>query len=223
MPHPAFAAVQELEAEHGRDGFLTDHETGDMLEFSVAPAFYQTYWFLAACTAAFGALLWAAYEFRTRQLQRDFQKLRGMIETIPAMAWTALPDGSNEFSNRRWAEFTGLSAEETAGFGWTAALHPDDLHSFSEKWRGSVATGEPLEAEARFRYAASGDYRWLHARGVPLRDTAGKIRRWDGILTDIEDRKRSEHERERCGCSGRDASNGKRAARVRLKSDRPGP
>ena len=164
------------------------NETGDVLDFSIAPAYYQTNWFKAACVAGFLALLWVAYQFRVRQLQRKFRQLRDMVETIPAMAWTAFPDGSNEFVNKRWAEYTGLSAEDTAGSGWTAAVHADDLQLFGEKWRASLATGEPFESEARFRCAANGEYRWLLARGVPLRDERGQIRRWYGILTDIEDR-----------------------------------
>ena len=142
-------------------------------------------------------MLWAAYQFRVRQLQRDFKKVRDVIETIPAMAWTALPDGSNAFVNRRWAEYTGLSAEDTTGSGWTAAVHPEDRQPYWEKWRASVSTGEPFEDEVRFRCAANGEYRWFHARGVPLRDKHGKILRWYGILTDIDDRKRAEEERER--------------------------
>jgi PAS domain S-box-containing protein len=168
------------------------NESGDELEFSIAPAYYQTYWFLTLCAAILVALVWAVYQLRIRQLQRDFRKLRDVIETIPAMAWTALPDGSNEFVNRRWAEYTGLSAEETAGSGWTAAVHPEDLQAYREKWRASMATGEPFEFEARFRCAANGEYRWLLARGVPLRDEHGRVIRWYGILTDIEDRRRAE-------------------------------
>ena len=96
------------------------------------------------------------------------------------------------FVNRGWAEYTGLSAVDTAGSGWTAAVHPDDRQPYGEKWRASLASGEPFESEARFRYAANGEYRWFLARGVPLRDKHGKILRWYGILTDIEDRKRAE-------------------------------
>ncbi|HEV3333181.1 MAG TPA: PAS domain S-box protein [Bryobacteraceae bacterium] len=168
------------------------NETGDTLEFSIAPAYYQTNWFRALLAAMFLALLWAAYQFRVRQLQRESRQLRDVIETIPAMAWTALPGGSNTFVNRRWAEYTGLSAEETAGSGWTAVVHPEDHQPYSEKWRASLDTGEPFESEARFRCSANGEYRWFLARGVPLRDDHGKISRWYGILTDIEDRKRAE-------------------------------
>jgi PAS domain S-box-containing protein len=173
------------------------NEAGDIVDFSIAPAYYQTNWFRALLAAAFLGLIWTAYQFRVRQLQRESKQLRDVIETIPAMAWTALPDGSNEFVNKRWAEYTALSVEETAGSGWTAAVHPEDRQPFGEKWRASLATGTPLEAEGRFRCAANGEYRWFLTRGVPLRDEHGKILRWYGILTDIEDRKRAEEERER--------------------------
>ncbi|MBV9744300.1 MAG: PAS domain-containing protein, partial [Acidobacteriia bacterium] len=173
------------------------NETGDMLAFSIAPAYYQTNWFRALLAAIFIAGLWSAYRFRVRRLRRESQQLRDLIETIPAMAWTSLPDGSNEFVNRRWAEYTGLSVEETAGSGWTAAVHPEDREPYSAKRRATLVTGEPFESEARFRCAANGEYRWFLARGVPVRDDHGKILRWYGILTDIEDRKRAEEERER--------------------------
>ena len=164
------------------------NNTPAKLAFSIAPAYYQTSWFRALGVVILLALLGGAYQLRVRQLRQDFKKLRDVIETIPAMAWTALPDGSNEFVNRRWAEFTGLSAEDTVGSGWTAAVHPEDLSLCMDKWRASIASGEPYEFEARFRNAANGEYRWLLARGVPLRDKHGKILRWYGILTDIEDR-----------------------------------
>ena len=173
------------------------NEEGVSLPILITPPWWRTNWFRALCAAVVLALLWAAYQFRVRQLQRESTQLRNVIETIPAMAWTARPDGSNAFVNRRWKEFTGLSAEETAGSGWTAAVHPDERQAYWEKWRASLATGEPFECEARFRCAADGEYRWLLARSVPLRDEGGNIRRWYGILTDIEDRKRAEEERER--------------------------
>jgi PAS domain S-box-containing protein len=168
------------------------NDRGAGVRFALRPFFYQTNWFYALCAIGFLALLWAAYQFRVRQLQRAFKQLQDVIETIPAMAWTALPDGSNAFVNRRWAEYTGLSAEETAGSGWTAAVHPEDRQLYGEKWRASLVAGEPFEFEARFRSVANGEYRWFLGRGVPLRDRHGKILRWYGILTDIEDRKRAE-------------------------------
>jgi hypothetical protein len=168
------------------------NEQGASVRFVLQPHFYRTNWFYALCTIFFLALLWVGYRFRMKQLQRKFKRLQDIIETIPGMAWTALPDGNKAFVNRRWAEYTGLSADDTAGSGWTAAVHPDDRQPYGEKWRASLATGEPFEFEARFRCAASGEYRWFLGRGAPLHDEHGKILRWYGILTDIEDRKRAE-------------------------------
>ncbi|WP_051383393.1 PAS domain S-box protein [Bradyrhizobium sp. WSM3983] len=120
------------------------------------------------------------------------KQLFDIIETIPVMAWTMLPDGSNAFANRRWAEYCGLSAQDTVGSGWQAAIHPGDAEQYLHKSRESLATGEPFEGEARFRCAADGEYRWFLGRAVPLRDDQGNILRWYKILTDIEDRKRAE-------------------------------
>ena len=125
-------------------------------------------------------------------LRRNERQLRDLIETIPAMAWATLPDGSNVYISRRWTEYTGLSPEETAGWGWRAAVHPGDIDRYVEKWRASLAGGEPFEDEARFRRAADGEYRWFLARADPLRDERGSILNWYGMLTDIEDRKRAE-------------------------------
>ncbi len=113
------------------------------------------------------------------------------------MTFTALSTGVCTFVNKRWTEYTGLSVEQTSGIGWQRAVHPEDLVRHSEKWRISVATGQLFEDEARFRCAADGVYRWFLVRGVPLRDRHGKIVKWYGTLTDIEERKRAEQERER--------------------------
>ncbi len=123
---------------------------------------------------------------------RSENELRDVIETIPTIAWTALPDGSDVFVNRYWREYTGLSAEYTSGLGWQAVVHPEDVDRFVDKWLASVAGGKPFEGEVRFRRAADGEYRWFLVRAVPLRDERGKILKWYGIATDIEDRKRAE-------------------------------
>src|SRR6266852_1886861 len=168
------------------------NEEGTLLDFSVAPAYYQTNWFRALCVTAFLGVLWALYQVRIQQVRRQERKLRDVIETIPTFAWTALPDGSVDFVNRHWQEYTGLSAERTVGSGWQAAVHAADLKRHAEKWRVSLATGEPFENEVRYRRAADEQYRWFLARAVPLRDQRGKILKWYGISTDIEDRKRAE-------------------------------
>jgi PAS domain S-box-containing protein len=168
------------------------NEAGASLDFSVAPAWYQTTLFRLSCVAAFLALLWAAYRLRIRQLQSQQKKLHDVIETIPTVAWTALPDGSVDFVNRHWKEYTGLSVEQTVGAGWETAIHGEDQKRYAEKWLASVATGEPFENEVRFRRASDGQYRWFLTRAVPLRDAHGRIVKWYGTSTDIEDRKRAE-------------------------------
>ena len=124
--------------------------------------------------------------------RRSEKELREIVETMPAMAWSALPDGSNAFVTRQWTQYTGLTAEQMSGSGWQSTVHPEDLGRHMEKWRRSLATGEALENEVRFRGAADGQYRWFLARSVPVRDEQGNISKWYGIATDIEDRKRAE-------------------------------
>ena len=122
--------------------------------------------------------------------RRSEKELREVIEAIPAMAWTALPDGANDFANQYWQEFTGISAKDASGAGWTASIHPADVAK--EKWRASLASGKPFEKEARIRRARDGEYLWFLNRAVPLRDESGNILKWYGISTDIDDRKRAE-------------------------------
>jgi PAS domain S-box-containing protein len=123
--------------------------------------------------------------------RRSERELREAIESIPTIAWTAAPDGSSTFVNQRWTEYTGLSPQETMAGGWKDALHLDDLPGYEEAWMASLRTGAPFEYEGRFR-AADGEYRWFLSRGVPLRDDDGKVVKWYGMATDIEDRKRAE-------------------------------
>jgi PAS domain S-box-containing protein len=125
-------------------------------------------------------------------LRRSEQRLRDVIETIPTMAWTALPDGRTDFANERWQKYTGISFEDTSGAGWEMAFHPADVATHIAKWRESLATGKPFENEARVRRAADGQYRWFLHRSVPLRDDRGEIVKWFGTATDIEDRRRAE-------------------------------
>ncbi|MBV9929185.1 MAG: PAS domain-containing protein [Acidobacteria bacterium] len=173
------------------------NEEGAALDFSIEPAFYQTNWFRALAAALLVALLFAGYRLRVHRLRQQERKFRETLETIPAMAFVAGPEGSRTFVNRHWVDYTGLSVEQSSGSGWQAAVHPEDLARTLDRWRASWATGEPFENELRFRGAADGRYRWFLTRAVPLRDKRGKVLNWYGVTTDIEDRKRAEEERER--------------------------
>lgn len=124
-------------------------------------------------------------------LRRREKELRDVVGAIPAIAFTALPDGRGVWTNRQWVEFSGLTLEETSGAGWRSAIHPEDLIEYTARWHRSMTGGEPFESEARLR-SASGEYRWFLVRAVPLRDEQGKILKWYGILADIAERKRAE-------------------------------
>jgi PAS domain S-box-containing protein len=115
---------------------------------------------------------------------------QALVDTIPALAWSALPDGSRDIHSQRWLDFTGLSAAEAAGDGWITVFHPEDRARAIIKWRQALASGDPFEVEARGR-SASGEYRWFLVRAEPLRDEKGTIVKWYGSSTDIEDRKRA--------------------------------
>jgi PAS domain S-box-containing protein len=141
-------------------------------------------------------LLGGFYQWRIRHLRSQEKHLRDVVETIPAMAFSARPDGSTEFVNRPWLDYTGLSEKAILDSGWQLTVHPDDKDEHLNQWQASLETGVPLENEARHR-DANGEYRWFLVRAVPLRDEHGNVLKWYGTLTDIEDRKRAEQERER--------------------------
>jgi PAS domain S-box-containing protein len=124
-------------------------------------------------------------------LQSSEDRLRLVIDTIPAHAWSARPDGSVDFINQRFLEFTGRSMEDMLGWGWGSLVHPDDLPRYLGEWQAAVATGEPMESEARVR-RMDGDYRWLLIRNMPLRDKLQNIVNWYGTAIDIEERHRAE-------------------------------
>jgi PAS domain S-box-containing protein len=125
--------------------------------------------------------------------RRGEDRLRLVIDTAPAMLHSARPDGYVDFFNKRWLEYVGVSLEELGGWQWTNVIHPEDVVDVVGKWRSSVATGRPFEAEARLR-RTDGEYRLMLLRKMPLRDEAGGIVKWYGSAIDIEERKRAEQE-----------------------------
>lgn len=108
---------------------------------------------------------------------------------MPQMVWSTLPDGFHDYYNARWYEFTGAPWGSTDGEGWNGMFHPDDQERAWARWRRSLETGEPYEIEYRLRHH-SGAYRWTLGRALPVRNEAGKIVRWIGTCTDIDDAKR---------------------------------
>jgi len=124
-------------------------------------------------------------------LQRSEDRLRLVIDTIPAHAWSARADGFVDFVNQRFLEFTGRSMEDLLGWNWASLVHPDELTRYVGVWQAAVATGQAMESEARVR-RMDGDYRWLLIRNVPLRNEFGNILSWYGTAIDIEERHRAE-------------------------------
>jgi PAS domain S-box-containing protein len=124
-------------------------------------------------------------------LQSNEDRLRLVIDTIPAHAWSARPDGSIDFINQRLLDFFGRSMKDVQGWSWGPLLHPDDLTRILGEWQAAIATGEPMESEVRLR-RRNGDYLWFLIRNVPLRDELGNIVNWYGTAIDIEERKRAE-------------------------------
>jgi PAS domain S-box-containing protein len=166
------------------------NEAGASLSFVIAPTYYQTTWFRGLCVLAFFTLLSAAYQMRVHQLQQQEKKFRDAVETMPALAFVADAKGNHTFMNRGWLEYTGLSLEESSESGWEKTIHPDDLTRHTERWRASDTTGQPLDYEARLRRGSDGVYRWFMIRAVPVRDKRGKIVKWCGAATDIEEREK---------------------------------
>lgn len=123
-------------------------------------------------------------------VRRSEKQVRDVIEMMPAMAFTVLPDGSTDFVNRRFTEYTGFRAEEVVSHRRNI-IHAEDFEGYSNMSKASFASGEPFEYELRGQ-RADGQYRWFLMRGVPLRNECGTILKWFGSLTDIEDRKQAE-------------------------------
>src|SRR5437899_8693439 len=130
-----------------------------------------------------------AEEIQALSRQKE-DHLRLVIDTIPTMAWSVRPDGVVDFLNKRWVDYSGLTLERYVQDP-TGPIHPEDIPRVLKKWRAAMAAGESSEDEMRLR-RADGEYRWFLVRTVPLRDEQGKIVKWYGTSTDIEDRKRVE-------------------------------
>src|SRR5882724_396488 len=125
------------------------------------------------------------------EAKKSEARLRKIIDTIPTLAWCNLSDGSNDFVNQRWSDYTGLSQAEVKRVGCKVAIHPEDLPKWLDQWRALLAAGLGGEIEARLR-RHDGAYRWFLIRVEPLQEESGETVRWYGTNTDIQDRKETE-------------------------------
>ena len=115
-------------------------------------------------------------------------ELRTLIDSIPGLIWSSLPDGNVDYLNQGWLNFTGLTQEQAHGQGWFQALHPDDKQKTSQKWADAAQIGIAYEVEQRLR-RYDGEYHWFLTRANPVRDARGVVIKWYGVNTDITDHK----------------------------------
>jgi PAS domain S-box-containing protein len=117
---------------------------------------------------------------------------RQLADAMPQMVWTSKPDGNLDYYNKRWYDYTGMSLDQTNGWGWKPVLHPEDLQNCIDRWTHAFTTGELYEVEYRFKRASDGAYRWHLGRALPILNNQGQVARWFGTCTDIEDYKQAE-------------------------------
>lgn len=130
---------------------------------------------------------------READIAASDRRFQAMAGAMPQMVWTTQPDGYHDFYNDRWYDFTGVPRGSTDGEAWNGMFHPEDQERAWTRWRHSLATGDPYEVEYRLRHH-TGAYRWTLGRAMPLYDAEGRIERWFGTCTDIEDLKQAQNE-----------------------------
>jgi PAS domain S-box-containing protein len=138
-----------------------------------------------------GLAQWVRRRRAEEELRRSEEELRALADSIPQLAWMAHPDGYLAWYNRRYYAYTGTTPEEMTGWGWKAVHDPQMLPLVIERWSAALRTGEPFEMEFPIR-AADGSFRWFLTRANPVRDREGRIVRWFGTNTDMEEVKRAQ-------------------------------
>jgi PAS domain S-box-containing protein len=124
-------------------------------------------------------------------LRESERELRQLVDSVPGMIVVVDSTGQQEYSNKRFLDYTGTTVEETRGFDGLKLIHPDEQETVTNEWLRCNALGEPLELDHRMK-RFDGVYRWFHVRVEPLRDDRGRIVRWYGLLSDIDDQRRAE-------------------------------
>ncbi|MEW6490711.1 MAG: PAS domain S-box protein, partial [Thermodesulfobacteriota bacterium] len=141
-----------------------------------------------------GALLDVTAQRQAEALIRESERrLRILADALPQLVWTALPDGTVDYYNRRVLQYGGISTQPDGSWVWAPVLHPDDEAKTVQAWEEAVAQGTVYEVEHRVRMK-DGGYRWHLSRGVPVSDAEGRVVRWFGTATDIQATKEAEAE-----------------------------
>ncbi|MDQ3907029.1 MAG: ATP-binding protein, partial [Acidobacteriota bacterium] len=145
-----------------------------------------------AAIAMDNARLFDAVKRERASAEASEERYRFLAESIPQIVWTADAEGRSDYFNQRWYDYTGLTREAEGALLAHAVVHPDDIKTVLEGWQRAFENGESFDAELRLRRGSDDSYRWHLARAVPLRDSGGRIVKWFGTSTDIDDRKRAE-------------------------------
>ena len=126
------------------------------------------------------------------KLRESERRLRFMADSMPQLVWTTNSEGKNDYFNKQWYEYTGMKPSQAASEAWDKVIHPDDKARVWKMWQQATKRQRPFELESRLYYAPTRSYRWVITRAVPFVDDAGKLVKWYGTCTDIDDRKRGE-------------------------------
>ena len=186
---PEWAKREEIRSFAGHPLIFRDKLLGVIAVFSRQPFGQQEFnWLGLFANQAAVAIANARAE---EALQSSERNLSAIVNTIPTTAWTTRPDGYCEFLNQGWVDYTGMTAEQAQGWEWVQTIHPEDRKRLVEEWQSCLASGTPVDTEARIR-RFDGSYRWFLIRANPLRDESGNILKWYGTCIDIEDRKHGE-------------------------------
>ncbi len=127
-----------------------------------------------------------AYKKSEEELIKSRQHFQSIIQAIPSFTFEGDAFGNNTFASEQWYNYTGMTPEQTRGYGWSDAIHPDDAETVAKRWSESMKTGKMFNSKHRLR-GKNGNYRWFMARSLPVRNPEGKIIHWMGSLTDIDD------------------------------------
>jgi PAS domain S-box-containing protein len=137
-----------------------------------------------------------AEDARSAELASSNRQFLDLAEAIPQLVWISDSEGKPVYFNGPWSAFCGSTVEQLTEQGWEGALHPEDRAAAVERWKESLTSGQPFEAEYRLKRQSDGEYRWFLCRSMPVRDRSGKNIRWFGSCTDIESQKQLEQQRE---------------------------
>jgi PAS domain S-box-containing protein len=188
---PEWAKREEIRSFAGHPLIFRDKLLGVIAVFSRQPLGQPEFtWLGLFANQAAVAIANACAE---EALQSSERNLAAIVNTIPTTAWTTHPDGYCDFLNQVWLDYAGMAAEQAQGWGWWEAIHAEDRKRLVEEWESCLASGTPVDTEARIR-RFDGSYRWFLIRANPLRNESGNILKWYGTCIDIEDHKRGEQD-----------------------------